>query len=176
MNFKKIQKNKAFTLIETLVAISVLSVAVGGALTIAQKSLQSAYYSKDETTASYLAAEGIELVRNIRDNTAIANSNGATLNWLNGLSACVGGSHCRIDGTNLAIVSCGGACSSSPLKITTTGIYDYAAGVATRFTRDITLVETVVDREAIVTSTVTWSSGPFSNHPITLTERILNWR
>lgn len=56
-----------FTLIESLVAISILLIAVTGPLTLASKSLAYATYAKDEITGFYLAREAIDAVRNIRD-------------------------------------------------------------------------------------------------------------
>ncbi|MCC2630583.1 MAG: seg [Candidatus Paceibacter sp.] len=83
MNKKSLQKNKGFTLLETLIAIAILSVAIGSAFTVAQKSLSSSYLAKNQTAAFFLASEGIELVRNIRDNVALYNINqGTTIDWL----------------------------------------------------------------------------------------------
>jgi prepilin-type N-terminal cleavage/methylation domain-containing protein len=76
------QKNKGFTLLETLVAIALLSLSVGAAMGIAQRSLFSANLTKNQATATYLAAEGLELVRNIRDTQAIDVSKNPTHDWL----------------------------------------------------------------------------------------------
>jgi prepilin-type N-terminal cleavage/methylation domain-containing protein len=59
---------KGFTLLETLIAIAILTVAIGAAFGVAQKSLITASNSKNQTTAFFLAAEGLELVRDVRDN------------------------------------------------------------------------------------------------------------
>src|SRR3989344_5249811 len=55
-----------FTLIETLVAVSLLSIAVVAPMTLASKSLSTAYYPRDQITAFYLAQEAIETLRSIR--------------------------------------------------------------------------------------------------------------
>lgn len=70
-NFKKQQNNKGFTLIEALVAISILMVAVAAPITIAQKGLSSAAYSKNQMIASYLAQDVIEYIKNKRDEYTI---------------------------------------------------------------------------------------------------------
>src|SRR4051812_29896076 len=100
---KEISKNnkagkgvqKGFTLVEAMVAISILSLAVTGPLVIAQKGIGSAIYARDQVTASYLAQEGVEYVRNVRDTNRIAGSP-----WLTGLSACLEtglGQRCAVD-------------------------------------------------------------------------------
>lgn len=63
---KKISQN-GFTLIETLVAISLLTIAIVAPMSLTTKSLASAYYARDQITAYYLAQEAIEALRSIRD-------------------------------------------------------------------------------------------------------------
>ncbi len=67
------KEQRAFTLVETLVAVSILLVVVVGPMTIAQKGIQTAYYAGDQTTAIYLAQEAIEYVQRLRDNEALVN-------------------------------------------------------------------------------------------------------
>ncbi len=163
---------KGFTLLETLVAISILSVSVAAALSMGQKSLQSAYYSRDEATAYNLAAEGIELVRNVRDNDALSGNT-----WLASLATCLpaNGGHCKIEPTTDAVSSCSGTCVK--LNQTTAGLYTYSSGSASKFTRDIQVVQSssAPSREATITVTITWSPGAYSNNPVKLTETMSNW-
>jgi prepilin-type N-terminal cleavage/methylation domain-containing protein len=56
-----------FTLIETLVAISLLSIAIVAPMSLTSQSLSAAYYARDQITAFNLAQEGLEAVRAIRD-------------------------------------------------------------------------------------------------------------
>ncbi|HBM45414.1 MAG: hypothetical protein UR85_C0011G0008 [Candidatus Nomurabacteria bacterium GW2011_GWF2_35_66] len=60
-------KKSGFTLIEALVAISILVISVIGPLSLASKGLSYSTYAKDEITAFYLANEAIDVIRNIRD-------------------------------------------------------------------------------------------------------------
>ena len=74
--------SKGFTLVETLVAISILVIALTGPLAIIAQSLKSSYFSRDEITAAYLAQEPIEFIRNMRDQNTLRASNSTT--WLKG--------------------------------------------------------------------------------------------
>jgi prepilin-type N-terminal cleavage/methylation domain-containing protein len=58
---------RGFTLIETLVAISLLSIAIVAPMSLTSQSLSAAYYARDQITAFNLAQEGLEAVRAIRD-------------------------------------------------------------------------------------------------------------
>src|SRR3989338_949042 len=56
-----------FTLIETLVAISLLTIAIIAPMALTAQSLATAYYARDQITAFYMAQEAIEGVRALRD-------------------------------------------------------------------------------------------------------------
>jgi prepilin-type N-terminal cleavage/methylation domain-containing protein len=62
----------AFTLVETLVAIAIVTIAVAGPLVTATRALVLAYTARDQVTASYLAQEGVEYVRLMRDSVYLA--------------------------------------------------------------------------------------------------------
>lgn len=84
MNNKKnkliIKKStRAFTLIEALVAISILMIAIASPMTLAQKGLATATLTKDQMTAAFLAQDAIEAVKNIRDQVALR---GNDTDWL----------------------------------------------------------------------------------------------
>ena len=91
------QKRNAagYTLIEALVAITIIVFATTGPLELAGKSLGQSYYARDQIAAFYLAQEGIEMVRAMRD------SLGPT--WLSDLSVrnCTGSNTCDVDATTI---------------------------------------------------------------------------
>jgi prepilin-type N-terminal cleavage/methylation domain-containing protein len=62
------QKNKGFTLVETLISISIFSVSIVSLMSILGSGLSNTGYAKQKMTAGYLAQEGIEILRNKRDN------------------------------------------------------------------------------------------------------------
>ncbi|MSU74747.1 hypothetical protein EXS57_03150 [Candidatus Kaiserbacteria bacterium] len=57
-----------FTLIETMVAVTILTFAMAGPLFTASRSIIAAQTARDQLTAAYLAQEGIEYIRMMRDN------------------------------------------------------------------------------------------------------------
>ncbi len=81
--FRKNSKTNfsGFTLIETLVAISILAIVIAGSMAAIQVTLKSTVYAKDAVTAKFLAEEGIESIRNMRDTNII---NG--LPWMSGIA------------------------------------------------------------------------------------------
>ena len=52
---------------EAIVAIFVITTGIVGVLSLVTQTISSATFSKDKLIAAYLAQEGIEIVRNIRD-------------------------------------------------------------------------------------------------------------
>lgn len=77
---------RGFTLIETLVAISLLAVAIVAPMTLVGQSLSAAYYARDEITAYNLAQEGIESVRSLRDGHILERAiNGTAVDLLGGI-------------------------------------------------------------------------------------------
>ena len=59
---------KGFTLIETFVAITILMIVVLGPMSLLSNALRDSRYVRDETIATYLAQEGVELVIDYRNN------------------------------------------------------------------------------------------------------------
>ncbi len=61
-------KNRAFTLIETLVAISILMIAIAGPLTVATKGYTASLDAKKQAVAINLAQLILETFNNMKDN------------------------------------------------------------------------------------------------------------
>ena len=162
---------RGFTLIETLVAITILVTAIAGPLTIASKGLTSAILGRDQFIASFLAQEGIEFIRQKRDTNSLANPSS---NWLTGLDLCTAG-NCMVDPKNDAISACpSGTCSA--LRRDTTGFYTYdLTGVETPFTRTVRVTPNANGYEATVTSVVSWRTGPFSRQ-VSVEENMFDWQ
>jgi Tfp pilus assembly protein PilV len=68
----KFLKLKGFSMVEALVAITVLTIGVVGPLSLLANSISNANYAKNQITAFFLAQEGQELVINARNNNRLA--------------------------------------------------------------------------------------------------------
>lgn len=186
MNFTNI-KQKGFTLVEAMVAISILSLAVTGPLIIAQKGIDSAIYARDQITAFYLAQEAVEYIRNARDTNRITGAS-----WLNGLSNCIdsgSGQRCTVDAqytdfTNTsAIASCpSGVCPVINFN-SSNGLYGYTSGSSwanTVFTRTVS-IDTRGDtvnspaKEAVISVKVSWTTNLSFAQSFTVKEYIFNY-
>lgn len=100
MTTNPLRTPKGFTLVETMVAVTIIMFAVTGPLFTASRSIVAAQIARDHLTASYLAQEGIEYVRAMRDNEylsaykdALTNSaiNPTINGWTNFLSGSMPG-------------------------------------------------------------------------------------
>jgi prepilin-type N-terminal cleavage/methylation domain-containing protein len=77
---------KGFTLIEVVIAITIFTVAVGGSFVLVKQSLEAVSRAHSKAIAFYLAQEGIELVRELRDSNWLAQRIGQEISWKNGLA------------------------------------------------------------------------------------------
>jgi type II secretory pathway pseudopilin PulG len=184
----KNQPQKAFTLVETLVAITVLITAIVGPLYAVHKSLVASYTARDTLTATALAQEGIEYVRSVRDGNYLANP-GNPNNWLSGLSSCMitgveGPSDygCGPDPITRTVEVCGKPTTAAPAGCTPLKLdssYRYrqgATGTVTRFARRVTITPVPSSSsEVVVTTTVAWSTLHIA-YTVVVTEHLYNWQ
>ena len=63
--------SKGFSLIETIIALFVLTLGVVGAFVVISQTIRISPSVRQEIVAANLAQEGIEIIRNIRDNTLL---------------------------------------------------------------------------------------------------------
>ena len=171
-------RTAGFTLIETLIAISLLMMAVVEPMVLTSQALKSAYYARDQITASNLAQEGIEAVRAERDKRILTAA-------LTGTNVDIFGSipvdqdftiDARKDSSTdpSAMTPCAGPC---PRLQTDGNIYGYQSGwTNTAFTRTLRAqyVPGTTD-EMRLTVTVTWRTGSYPARTITLNENLFRW-
>ena len=62
------QKKPAFSLIEIIIVLFIISMGLIGILSLIVQNIQSQDYNKNNLIATQLSQEGIELIRRIRDN------------------------------------------------------------------------------------------------------------
>ena len=73
--------SKSFTLIEILIAIFIITLGAGAAFNVIQTTTRLTSVTSDQLIASYLAQEGIEVVRNIRDDNWLASRSNPNIAW-----------------------------------------------------------------------------------------------
>lgn len=172
---KKTKLVQGFTMVETLVAISILSISILAGFTAVQNGLKSSLAVKDQITAFYLVQEAVEYVKNIRDENALDFVNGGASTWLTGMSSCNSPSFCYIDSPSKTISSCSGNNSTCPnLRMDNNSrLWGYNAGWSqTRFIRAITFQNISAD-EIAVTVWISWTQGA-TNRSFQVTETIFN--
>jgi type II secretory pathway pseudopilin PulG len=179
-----------FTLIETLVAISVLVVSIAAPMSLVSQSLSSAFYARDQITAFYLAQEALEIVRAARDGNALAIARGESADLFEGIPD-TGGDPFVVDAIDSAhtmtlcrtIVGYQTSGTCPPLQ-NNGSVYGYGKTLGydttgpwkdTRFTRTIrvTTVGSGTD-EIKVSVTVEWRSGNLSRS-FTIAENLYRW-
>ncbi len=171
-------KKGGFTLLETLVALSILTFAVVGPLTLASYSISSASLSQNQLTAFYLAQEALEYVKNHRDTNVLTG-----VDWLrdlapvgSGNSKCRKFEGCRVDIPYNTINECpnGGVCPKMRYS-SDTGFYhqNTSFGVESPFTRAVKLAN-VSTYEEKISVTISWTER-FGVKSFTLEENIFNW-
>lgn len=196
MNMKHTQHG--FTLLETLVAVSLLMLSIIGPLTIAQKSVKTSTYTKNRTTAYYLAVDAQEFLRNIRDTNSLMGGTWSTLGGVYG--PCVNG-RCDVDTQYrpsdvisnpatraLAIQNCGSAnCPSLTFVDTSADPYNGYFGhktangttiVESQYRREITIAPLNPDnRELLVRVDVFWYEGILGGEKkISLYDEVYDWQ
>lgn len=169
---------RGFTLVETLVAITVILTALVGPLFAVQQALNASRNARDVLVASSLAQEGIEYVRSVRDSNylyLLANP-GSGRTWLHGLSGAGGSTNCItadcvVDPTQNTVSR-----SVGPLYISASGLYtQQTSDTQTPYTRRVRLAPVSGSAtEMVVTVTVSWSNRGIP-YTMTVTDRLHDW-
>ncbi len=155
------KNNKGFTLLETIVAVGLIIVGLVAALTLITTSLFYVSNIQDRLVTANLVAEGIEVVRNIRDNNWLQNRA-----WNSGLT----------DGdyqaayNSMALSSYDGF----PLLLDFNGPYNYASGAATLYVRKISITN-ISANEIKVVSTVAWQRRGIT-YSSSAEDHLFNWK
>jgi type II secretory pathway pseudopilin PulG len=209
-NFYKIKtKSKigeaGFTIVETLVAISILTIALTGPLAIVAQSLRASFYSRDQVTAYYLAQEAIEYIRNTRDNNSLQEIRTHT-DWLETIGEIGGVDRINNPGAetnklyleksgNYQLKACNSVCPNmryaDPSVPTNSSKLPYGEDdpglPLSKFTREIVLnrgladvsdpgnIDLAKNREVVVTVRVKWTT-PSGEKNVVIRENLFNWQ
>jgi prepilin-type N-terminal cleavage/methylation domain-containing protein len=190
-------KSAGFTIIETLVALTIFSIAITGVITVAARGGINTNIAKNRLTATYLADEGVELMRAMRDTRVLQQGTPASFTggWLQFVTTstadCTVAFPCDIDGANILALTpfpqfgnfrypcsttfTGISGSYCPLFYDpVTGFYNnLASGTPTAFSRSLVVTPIGFD-EVQVTSTVVWREGQ-TMKSLSQTENMFDW-
>lgn len=152
---------KGFTLLETLIAVFILTLALTGPIYIATLAIRSSVESRDNVSAYYLAEEAIEVIRNARDAASLQRTVSDTT-WLTNITGGINCSNAKSSPTITSCVmtrsgatgvytftQCSGTCP--PLVFNPSGSIIYGqddtsdATTTSKFTREIYLQTAVQD-------------------------------
>ncbi len=160
---------QAFTLLEVLVALFVITVGVGGVFSLVTQTLSFAANAQSQLTATYLAQEGIEIVRNIRDSNFLRIHKGVTsAHWDDGLTGCESSSTgCEADYTSTSLLS-----QDRFLNIAQ-NFYSYLPGTQTAFKRKI-FIDAPSPDVRNVTVQVSWQERG-RTHQVSDATVLYNW-
>ncbi len=153
-------KSAGFTLLEMIAAITIL---IGGVLVVygsSARMLAYTYNNQYRLVASYLAQEGTEIIRNIRDQNWVEGAE----DWREGLS--IGDWRVQYDSEALMVYG------DTPLLLSEDGQYSYGVGEETIFKRKISITHPTDDSVKILVE-VAW---PYDKGQSVQAEKILyNW-
>lgn len=171
--------SSGFTLIETLVAISLLTIAIVAPISLTAQSLQSAYYARDQITAFYMAQEAIEAIRSVRDGQILQIAQSVNASSINIFGPIPLNDNpftidARQTNSSAAITTCNGTCP--PLQTDGT-LYGYQSGwTPTNFTRTVKAHFVGSGQDEIrVTVTVSWQTGAFQSRTFSISENMYRW-
>ena len=160
----KSNRERGFTLVEAMVALVLVTVAMGPVLILATSSINVAARIEHTLIGANLAQEGIEVIRNMRDT-----------NWLNGSAfdnnLPTGTWRVQWDTVNGGLMTVG----SNPVLRKNNGVYNYSTGTNTLFRRTITISKPN-SRELILTSLVTWTERGNINRTVSAESHLFDWK
>lgn len=172
----KILKKTGFSLLEVMVALSLLMITMSSTMALMANNFNTIAEAKNKIIARYLAQEAIEYIRKVRDDNSFENPT-APNKWLeNSLNQCQGANKCGIDVFTNNVGPCG---SMNQCKVTydsTTGEYSHDNNYPdTIFIREVNIDEIQSNIEAEVTVTMSWQHMG-ANRSFVLIEHILNYK
>lgn len=160
---EKLNRERGFTLIEALVALVVLTIALGPVLILTTNITNTASVIKNNLIAAHLAQEGVEVVRGIRDTNWFTLGNNFDTGLSNGVY--------RVQWNSDSLLGLG---SNPPLK-EDSGYYSYDSGTDTIFRRTIT-INKINNGELRVISEITWTERGARTKSVKAESHLFNWR
>ena len=161
--------HKGFSLLELIITILVVSIGILGTHSVVSYTLSAIGLSASRLTAAYLAQEGIEIVRNIRDTNWLEEDAGVPgVLWNSGLDP---DREYEADYQDDELHPFG----DGALFLGSSGFYNRSSGVNTPFKRKITIASDL-GGFLIITVSVEWDHKGKRQQPVIVQENIYNWK
>ena len=172
---KILSMSKGFTLIETLVAVSIFSLSILALLVVLTQSISNNNYAKKKILASYLAQEGIEYIRNMRDTYVLyTDVSGNSWTGFNAkMSPCNPSSGCRFDTVFPHDVTVCNIPNDCKLYEDNGKYSTNSSGADSGFIRKVWMTK-INGNEVKIFSNVSWTQGS-GTYSITFSENLFNW-
>ena len=155
-------------MIESIVAISVSVVGLLGIIAMLNYSLNTNRDVGRKFVATYLAAEGIEIVKSLIDKNYTDD-----ISWNSWVSNGEYNVEYNIDGADFFDTAQSDL--DRKLKVNNNGVYQYSNGIETAFSRIITITEkSSPANEIVVHSIVSWSADDANK--VDLEDHFFDWR
>jgi len=184
---------RGFTLIETMVAVFILTTSLVSMLSLTTSSLFASKYANNEITASYLLQEAVDYIRNDRDSLAFQQTDYVGGGWSAFIAKYNTGGCFSVDGCYIEVaktISNINTCAVSPawgtlhcpvLKYdasassTSHNFYNYVSVKDSNFNRKIKMKQNLSNPDEIdITITVEWLNGSIVRSR-SLRSSLLNW-
>jgi len=167
---KNKKNNRAFTLVELMAAMVVISIGLVGVGNIITQILVQSRYISSKLVAAYLAQEGLEIVRNIRDTNWLTPGNQWNSNLIGDGTGTVQYDSSAVNFGPNSIDDTGARLKLDP----TNQFYNHTTGVDTPFYRLITISQ-ISPTELEVKCQVKWIDMGIA-HTVTAVEDLYKWR
>lgn len=157
-------RSRGQALVEVMIAVGILSVGFLGVISLLSKAFGLNRVVSDNYVGTYLAAEGIEVAKNIIDNNIVQG-----LPWNDGISD----GDFEVDHSSMSLDQSytGRTLSYSP----STHLYDYSGGNPTTYRRRVS-IQLPGQNEIRVSSEVTWLARGGGTSEVQLEDHFFNWR
>ncbi len=170
-----------FTLVETMVAISILLIAVVGPMSTIGGSLSQIRTARDQVIAVNLAQEGIEVVRQIRDSNLLQRWKEGSMDWNTEyvFASATTAWNANMNNDDYIVAPLGATPSARLVALgADTVVYldvhgfftQGGGGTKTQFSRIVNISGTGSER--LVTATVTWKTSGGDTKSVVVSEHI----
>jgi type II secretory pathway pseudopilin PulG len=165
---KTIYAHDGFTILETIFALTIFSLALISLMTIAGRGIVTTSNASRDLVAQYLNQETIEIIRWRRDQNIIDSAVNPTISWLEGVDGTAGTADCTVGacqfefapGNNLPLFSpcLNRVCTSHLYE--NQGVYGWASGggIDTGFIRSFSLIYDKINKpdEVLIDALTQW--------------------